>query len=130
VETSLQQETEKLARAWEQRDAATLREYLVADVEDPRLNVPSILTRHFLIAELFGRRFLELMDQELRFAIAMNWLLVLSRKLSCSEECGVVVHGLRQGADDAEGIRIPGYARQLFRALPTVVNGVTIPNYL
>jgi len=55
-------------------DAAWLEDYLVASVEDPRLNLQSILTRHFLVTALTGDRFVALMEQEYRFAAAMNWL--------------------------------------------------------
>ena len=47
---------------------------LVQGVEDPRINVQSILTRHFLIEQLFGNRFAEVTEAELRFAVVMNWL--------------------------------------------------------
>ena len=48
IEPSLQEESDKLARSWMQHDAGMLRDYLVAGVEDPRLNVQSVLSRHFL----------------------------------------------------------------------------------
>ena len=43
-------------------------------MEDPRINVQSILTRQFLTKGLFGERFTSLMEQELRFGVVMNWL--------------------------------------------------------
>ena len=70
MEESLRLETEKLVRSWIQYDAPFLRDYLVADVEDPRINVQSILSRHFLIATLFGEKVRELVLHELRFAAA------------------------------------------------------------
>jgi len=59
------------------RERRVLRDYLVQDVEDPRINVQSILTRHFLIGAAFGNRFEAVMESELRFAVAANWLLGL-----------------------------------------------------
>jgi hypothetical protein len=44
-----------------QHDAGMLRDYLVAGVEDPRLNLQSVLSRHFLARALTGERFRALM---------------------------------------------------------------------
>ncbi len=57
VEERFKLETERLAKSWMRYDRATLRGYLVEDVEDPRVNIQSILTRHFLIERLFGKQF-------------------------------------------------------------------------
>ncbi len=128
MDEALKQETEHLRRAWRRHDAAMLRDYLVMGVEDPRLNVPSLLTRHFLIGAIGGEHFRALMDHELRFATAMNWL--LRQDLSDPADRRVVLHGLRRGADDAEGIAIPSFVSRLFAALPATVNGLPVPNYL
>ncbi len=126
----LQQETERLTRSWTQHDAAMLRDYLVADVEDPRLNVQSILTRHFLLHTLFGRRFAELTEAELHFAVAMNWLLQTSKELTGADDWRAVAAGLDAGGDNAEGIALPGFLRALHSRLPTRVAGRTVPDYL
>ncbi len=68
-------ESELLRRSWERCDAATLDQYLVAGVEDPRINVPSILTRSLLCDSLFPGRYTRLIEEELRFGFAMTWLL-------------------------------------------------------
>jgi len=81
LENRFRQETENLKKSWMRYDRATLRDYLVRDVEDPRINVQSILTRHFLIERLFGKRFDPLAQHELRFALVVNWLLDLQKKL-------------------------------------------------
>jgi hypothetical protein len=83
MDHQLQQETQTLTQAWAQHASADLRDYLVADVEDPRLNVQSILTRHALIDRILGQPAQPLCDHELRFACVMNWLL----------------HRLKRGAD-------------------------------
>ncbi len=80
LEESFKLETERLTKSWMRYDMATLRDYLVRDVEDPRINVQSILTRHFLIERLFGKRFDAIMEQELRFGLVMNWLLGLLKR--------------------------------------------------
>ena len=111
-------------------DQAALRDYLVADVEDPRLNVPSLISRQFLVTALCGDRFQELMDAELQFAVAMNWLLAVGKQVSCAEELQAFLHGLQHRADDAEGIALPHYVSRIFAALPATANGLPVPNYL
>ncbi|HVV73946.1 MAG TPA: hypothetical protein VHI52_21005, partial [Verrucomicrobiae bacterium] len=74
---SLQEETGRLVRSWNQHAPSWLSSYLVSGVEDPRVNLQSILTRHFVVAEVAGNQFAELMAEEYRFAACMNWLLKL-----------------------------------------------------
>src|SRR6266487_2449122 len=131
MDDSLRLETEKLARSWRQYDAPFLRDYLVADVEDPRINVQSILSRHFLIATLFGEKFRELGLQELRFAGAMNWLANLAKNSGGgAEESRAVLHALEHGADNAEGLQIPHFISETFRSLPICLGEITILNYI
>jgi len=130
MDANLKQETEKLVRSWMQYDATFLRDYLVADVEDPRINAQSILSRHFLVAELLGNKFERLMLHELRFAVAMNWLGKLAKQSGSEEERRAVLHTLKRNADNAEGIEIPHFMIQTFNSLPASVSGMTIPNYI
>jgi hypothetical protein len=130
MEEFLRLETEKLVRSWTQYDAPFLRDYLVADVEDPRINVQSILSRHFLIATLFGDKFRELVLHELRFAAAMNWLANLAGNSGGAEESRAVLHALEHGADNAEGLPIPHYLSATFRSLPLGHGELIIPNYI
>ncbi|MBK9139023.1 MAG: methyltransferase domain-containing protein [Verrucomicrobia bacterium] len=125
---TLQAESERLARSWERHDAAMLRDYLVADVEDPRLNVQSVLSRHFLSRWLIGDRFEALAAEEIRFAAILNWLLRLSKEPGL--DWGAVRHSLRAGADNADGIDLPAFVARGFRELPRVADGVRVPNYL
>ncbi len=127
---SLRHESEKLARSWARHDAAWLRDYLVAGVEDPRLNLQSILSRHFLIRALTGERFAALMTEECRFAGLMNWLADFAHRAGDLEQLQVLHHALRRNADNAEGAEIPHYVRQAFTRLPTTCDAVTIPNYI
>ncbi len=127
---SLRQESEKLARSWSQHEAGWLRDYLVAGVEDPRINAQSILSRHFLVRALFGERFDALMQEEYRFAAAMNWLIPLSERAADDDELATVLYGLRRGADDVEGIQIPGWLLQIFSSLPARTGKSEIPNYI
>lgn len=126
----LKQETAKLARSWMRCDATQLGDYLVADVEDPRVNVQSVLARHFLLAALFGAKFERQMEHELRFAAALNWLRQNAKELDTPEVRAAVLHALRRGADNAEGIEIPAFLTQLFARLPAKAGDVSVPNYL
>src|ERR1035438_7053215 len=113
-----------------QHDAGVLQGYLVAGVEDPRLNLQSILSRHFLARALTAERHSALMDQEYRFAAAMNWLTGLAGRLGDAGELELVLYALRHGADNAEGIEIPGFIVQSFAALPAAAGELAIPNYV
>jgi len=130
MEAFLKQETERLARSWMRHDAAALGSYLVEGVEDPRVNVQSILTRHFLLHALFGRRFEALMDHELHFAAAANWLTHPANGLDAAETRAAVLHALRRGADNAEGLELPAFLIRLFAELPAAAAGAAVPNYI
>ncbi len=130
MDAALQQESEKLARSWMRHDEAMLRDYLVADVEDPRLNTQSILTRHFLAFSLFADKFQPLADAELAFGAAMNWLLATAKKAGHEDALAGIAYALQRGADNAEGFDLPPFVRTIFRALPQNIAGQTVPNYL
>ena len=59
-------------RAWAHLPPDALDAYLVSGYQNPRINIQSILVRHFLIRRLFGHDFDELMDEEIRFALKLN----------------------------------------------------------
>lgn len=69
-------ENEALRRSWDQYPSDHLDSYLVSDVEDPRINVQSILTRSLLVDSLFPDVHTSLIQEELRFGAVMTWLLV------------------------------------------------------
>ena len=125
-----QRETDGLIKSWMRHDAGMLRDYLVADAEDPRLNVPSILTRHFLLEALLGRQASALKAHEFRFAVAMSWLRQFLPPSPVAEELEAVLHALRVGADNAEGRDLPSYVVSTFTMLPDRASGVYVPNYL
>ncbi len=116
-------ETQRLAKSWMRHDRSTLRDYLVRDVEDPRINVQSILTRHFLVERLFGTRFDFLAEQELRFGLVMNWLLSLLKASITAGQLHAALDALLTGRDDAEGLQIPSYVSETFA-------GLMLPNYI
>ena len=107
-----------------------LRDYLVEQAEDPRINVQSVLTRHFLLEALFGNRFAALQEEELRFAAAMNWLLVLLQQRLCADDAQAILHALAKQADNAAGVEIPHFVSKTFASLPASADGVVVPNYV
>ncbi len=64
-----------LQRTWGTGSADMLDAYLVSGYQNPRINLQSVLERHFLVARLFGDRHAELMGQEVRFAIELSEVL-------------------------------------------------------
>jgi SAM-dependent methyltransferase len=126
----LQQETVSLTESWMRHDAQMLRTYLVADVEDPRLNLQSILSRHFLVRSLSGDQFEALMEEECRFGIAMNWLTHLLHRSADPDDLTSVLYALEKGADNADGIEIPHFMLAIFAALPVTASGSVISNYV
>jgi SAM-dependent methyltransferase len=127
---ALQRETERLVQMWARHDAAWLREYLATDVEDPRINLQSVLSRHFILQGLSGERFVELMDQELQFAAVMNWLLAQRKQSTQPEESAAMLHALERGSDNAEGLEIPAWLSRAYANLPGRACGLLIPNYV
>jgi SAM-dependent methyltransferase len=126
----LKRESEKLARSWMQHERPWLRDYLVASVEDPRLNLQSILSRHFLLRVLFGPQYHELREQEYRFAAAMNWALDAVCRCTDATERGDFLEALRNARNHTGENTIPPWVLRIFSNLPTQADGATIPNYL
>ena len=112
-----------------QHEPEMLRDYLVAGVEDPRVNVQSILTRHYLTVSLFGHRFEKLMDHELRFATVMNWAGEVFSQAGGAEDLAAIRYALAQGADNAEGLPIPTFISAAFRSVSTDAERAIVPNY-
>lgn len=127
---ALREESLRLSRTWMQHPADWLRDYLVSGVEDPRLNLQSALTRHFLIRVIAGSQFDWLMHEECRFAAVMNWLVALAARTGEEDDLAAVLYGLRRGADNVEGIAIPAYVLQAFSTLPIEFDGQLIHNYI
>jgi SAM-dependent methyltransferase len=130
IDERWRQETELLTRSWMQHDATMLANYLVSSVEDPRINIQSVLTRHWLVLMLFGDRFTALRHEELRFATVLNWLLPFLNRKPLPEEVTALVDALQKGADNSEGDEIPPYVVKAFQALPVTADNVAIPNYI
>jgi len=123
VQERFKLETEGLIRSWMRYEQKTLRDYLVQDVEDPCINIQSILTRHFLIERLFGQRFATVMEQELRFGLVVNWLLKLLETSNHAGQLHAVLDALLEGRNNTEDVAIPQYVSETFSTL-------TLPNYI
>lgn len=123
-------ETERLTRSWAQHEAGWLRSYLVAGVEDPRINIQSILSRHFLLGVLAPDRWRGLKAEEYRFAGMMDWLQREAGQPDETELRAAILHALRNHSDNAEGLNIPRHVVQTFLALPRNVDGCVLPNYI
>jgi hypothetical protein len=127
---ALEAETRKLSRSWMRHDAAMLRDYLVADVEDPRVNAQSILSRHFLTETLTQNVPLDLMREELEFSAAINQLRPLLKKLGDEEGTAALRHAFDVASDNCEGYEVPRFLLALDRTLPRTLGEVGIPNYV
>ncbi len=100
----------RLRRAWDRVAPETLDTYLVAGVEDPRINAQSILNRGLLCDALFPGRFTRLIDEELRFGFVLTWLL---RHLEMGVDRGTLLAAIR----DDDGDRCPAFVLETFRRL-------------
>ncbi len=69
---TIRKEERQLKLSWQRRPAENLDMYLVSGYQDPRINIQSILVRHFLIEQLFGSAFEELEHEELAAGVEMN----------------------------------------------------------
>jgi len=127
---ALNAESERLARSWMRHDATWLRDYLVSGVEDPRINIQSILSRHFTLRALFESRFEDLMQQEIRFGAVMNWLIAVAGQEADSEVFRAILYALQCRASNAEGLLIPPFVVHTFASLPRLCGGMRIENYI
>ncbi len=72
MDESLLKETENLSQSWIKNDSEKMKEYLVTGFENPRINMQSVMTRHYFINEIFGDRFNDLMEEEIQFCIKIH----------------------------------------------------------
>lgn len=130
MDDNLRLESERLARSWDQHDPARLREYLVSSVEDPRTNLQSILTRHFLLSLLFPAQLEDLKRSELVFGSFNAWLAASIERQFDSDDWHSILHALEHGADNAEGLELPHFLLRTFATLPAEINGAQVINYI
>jgi ubiquinone/menaquinone biosynthesis C-methylase UbiE len=103
-------ESSLLRQSWERHDAERLDTYLVSGVEDPRINLQSILTRALLCDALFPGRFARLIDEELRFGFVMTWLFTWL-------QLGVDKRSVMTAIKGNDRSRCPGFVIDTFRTL-------------
>jgi SAM-dependent methyltransferase len=126
----LQAETQALIRSWAGYDRGWLRDYLVSGVEDPRVNLQSVLSRHFLAQRIAPGRFALLQREELRFASVVAWLRRVLARPDGADAVDGLSRALARGADNLDGLEIPRFVSLTFQGLPSASDGVDIPNYL
>jgi SAM-dependent methyltransferase len=61
-----------LTKSWEHASRSALRGYLVSSLQNPVINVQSVLARHHFVRELYGDQFAGLMAEELQWASDTN----------------------------------------------------------
>jgi len=131
VEQRFERETADLARSWGKHDRGFLRDYLVRDVEDPRINIQSVLTRHFLMERVLPGRFGQLKEHELRFAITANWLLGIRKDAALAARHDDILCALLAGPDEQpDGSEMPHWVRGVFSSLPAGADGLEVPDYI
>ncbi len=114
-------ESDQLRQSWEQYDAETLDTYLVSGVEDPRINVQSILNRAILCDTLFPGQYTRIIDEELRFGYAVTWFLA-------QRERGAKAETLRAAISDKRRDVCPDFIIDTFYGLEQT--GFPCPNYI
>lgn len=117
----IQQENAQLRQTWERYSAEHLDTYLVAGVEDPRINIQSILTRAFLADALFPERFTALIHEELRFGTVLLWLLA-------QFQTGADREALREAICFDPAPHIPPFVAEAARWLAT--DACPLPHYI
>jgi SAM-dependent methyltransferase len=110
-------ESERLRAAWMKYDSEILDNYLVTDVEDPRINLQSIISRAFLIDTVFPNEFTKLIREEFRFSICLNCILnVLNTKRSQVSRISIL-DALIDGREACGNVKIPYYLRHCFELI-------------
>jgi SAM-dependent methyltransferase len=84
-----------LTKAWDHAAASSLRNYLVSSLQNPVINVQSVLARHHFVRELYGDQHAGLMEEELRWASDTNEHLS-RRQAALPEETGLTWAQVKQ----------------------------------
>ena len=110
-----------LERTWNARSAAMLDRYLVSGYQNPRINLQSILLRHFLIERAVGPGFEELRAAEIGLAVELNEVLRL-RAAELGVKMGSYLNPSKQAAvrrvDESIADREGEFADRWRQALP------------
>jgi len=124
----LHAESELLRLAWARHDEQFLDGYLVNNVEDPRVNVQSIITRGFLIDTIFPNEFTALIREEIRFGACLSSILRLLESNCFKLSRGTLLSSLESGSKTCHGVCVPSHVQQCFE----MVSGqrVAVPDYV
>ncbi len=124
---TLSAETSELRQSWGIHSQEFLNSYLVQDVEDPRINIQSVLSRHFLIRQLFHDYDCDHhMEHELRYALTANWLLELRKSPIRQHEINDQINEILETLMDdnsTNSVDVPKFLNDTFRQL-------SFPNYV
>jgi ubiquinone/menaquinone biosynthesis C-methylase UbiE len=107
-------ESERLDQAWAKFDPRHLDTYLVADEQDPRINIQSIISRAFLVDSIWPEEFTALIQEEIRFGLCMNFILKTIKENSPKVTRQSILSTLENNSSDIE---IPHYFRSCFEKL-------------
>ena len=107
-------ESERLDQAWTKFDPRHLDTYLVADEQDPRTNIQSIISRAFLIDSIWPEEFTALIQEELRFGLCMNFILKTVKENSPKVTRQSILSALENNSSD---IDIPHYFKSCYEKL-------------
>ncbi len=124
------QESEKLKASWMRHDENFLKDYLVATVQDPRINPQSILARHTIINCISDEDFSKIQINELLFSAVAQWFYFYYDEMTDSYFRAAFLYALEKSAENVEGIVIPQFIRNAFQILPLKIGEITIPNYI
>lgn len=121
-------ETENLRLAWKKHKAEFLDAYLIQDVEDPRIQFQSILTRSFLLDTLFPMEFHDLVRSEFCFSVCVNSILDCCKTRRSPLTRRRLLQALQVGDSYLDLWKIPECLRETFQMLqgPDSV----IPDYI
>ena len=110
-------ESDRLRTAWTQYGSELLDRYLVTGVEDPRINLQSIISRAFLIDAIWPDEFTGLVQEEFRFSICMNFILHILKNRSLPEGRKSILDALINDRQAYGDVVIPSCFRRCFELI-------------
>ena len=125
--SDLASESRKLRSAWERFDSEHLQHYLVSDVQNPRINIQSIITRAFIIDSLWPNEFTTMIQQEILFGACMNFILSTLKDKTLNINRQFLLNALTAN-EKIKNLPIPEYFTESFIQLSSKRSD--IPNYI
>ncbi len=115
--TGLIAESDRLRTAWTQYESDLLDRYLVTGVEDPRINLQSIISRAFLIDAIRPDDFTGLVQEEFRFSICLNFILHILMTGCFQASRKSILDAIVQDRQAYGDVVIPSYLRRCFELI-------------